>query len=84
MDERVRLREAKRRALPPDRVPQQARGEVRHHIGDRDVEEDRRAPPVERRDDRDQEPDRAVRADAREGDEHVVEDADAMVDDPAL
>ena len=84
MHERLRRREAERWALATDGLAKQERSQARDQIGERDVEKNRGPPPVERGDDGDQEPDRALRPDTREADEDVVQDADAMMDDPAL
>ena len=80
----MRLGEAQRWAIAADRVAEQGRGHTGEHVRHHHVDEDRGPPPVERRDDCDQDPDRALRADAREPDEDVVEDADPVMDDPAL
>jgi len=84
VDERGRVGETKRWAVAADRLPQERRGHIRGQIGERDVEKDRRSPPAERCEGSDHEPDRALRPDARESDEHVVEHADTVMDDPAL
>ena len=81
---RVRLGKAERRALATDRLSQQRSGHAGDQIGERNVEEDRRPPPVERCEHGDHEPDRTLGPDARQRDEHVVEHTDAVVDDPAL
>jgi hypothetical protein len=65
-------------------VAQDERQHVGEESAEQDVEKDRRPPPVERRDRRDDEEDRALDADLREGDEDVVEPRRPMVDDPAL
>jgi len=65
-------------------VAQDERQHVGEEIAEQDVQKDRRPPPVERRDRRDDEEDRALDADLREGDEDVVQPGRPVVDDPAL
>jgi hypothetical protein len=83
-NERRRVREAQRRALAADRVPENVRREVGEEIAEQHIEKDRRPAPVERRDRGDGEEDRALDADTRERDKDRVEPLRPMVDDPAL
>jgi hypothetical protein len=83
-DERRRVGKGKRGPLAADRMAKREGEQVGQKAAEDDVEEDRRPAPVERRDRRDDEEDRALDADPRKRDEDLVEPVDPVVDDPAL
>jgi hypothetical protein len=84
MDERLRLREDRRRAGPAGRVLEGNREKLAGEVGDRDLQEEPRPPPPDGQYGRNHEPDQALSSYPRQGLEDRIEPGRPVVDNPAL
>ena len=86
--ERGRVRHADERvemwSPPPDRFLETVGGELPDQVCAREEQEELRPPQQQRQPEAQDEPDGAVGPDRRQGLEHGIEPADAVLDDPAL